>query len=171
MDDELFKQKLSEVAQWRMPSTVTGTKSGEAKRPRKRGRPSAEDLYQEEHEQVFLEMFNGINPTFPLQLVKVKCQSTICEDCGKLCENGINKEKKQYESNKIKHWRERCVTCGFCQNPYTGAFDLPSAKASMVWNSYLRETKGAYVSKGNLAKQAKNSQETITIHREISSDK
>ena len=45
------------------------------------------------------------------------------------------------------------------QDPYTGEFKLNAQKASIVWNSFLRETKGAYASKGNLIK------DTITIRK------
>lgn len=40
------------------------------------------------------------------------------------------------------------------QDPYTGEFKLNAQKASIVWNSFLRETKGAYASKGNIIKDA-----------------
>ena len=151
MDDELFKQKLSEVADWRIPKSLT-EKPKQSDKPRKRGRPSFESLYQEEHENAFLELHNGTNPTFPPELVRVKCSSTDCEDCGATCPRGRKKEKKLYEANKKRHWRERCVTCGMFQNPYTGVFDLPASNASMIWNNYVRDTKGTYNSKGNKKK-------------------
>ena len=46
------------------------------------------------------------------------------------------------------------------QDPYTGEFTLNSQKASVVWNSFLRESKGCYASKGNVAKGI----EIIRIH-------
>ena len=148
MDDKLFKQKLSEVADWRIPESLTD-KPKEPARPKKRGRPSLESLYQEEHENAFLELHNGTNPTYPPEILRVRCQPTDCADCGAHCPRGRKKEKKLYEANKKRHWRERCVTCGLWQNPFTGAFDLPTAKASAVWNSYVRDTKGIYNTKGN----------------------
>ena len=39
------------------------------------------------------------------------------------------------------------------QDPYTGEYTLNPQKASIVWNSFLRETKGCYASKGNLVKK------------------
>jgi hypothetical protein len=66
MDKELFKQKLSEVADWHIPK-LNETDIKESKRKgRGRGRPSVEDLYQQEHQEVFLDLFNGINPTHTL---------------------------------------------------------------------------------------------------------
>jgi hypothetical protein len=151
MDDELFKQKLSEVADWRIPQTLTSTATGEAKRGR--GRPSKEQLYQAQHEETFLDEFGGVNPTFPPQLLKVKCSAETCGDCGKVCEQGRRKENKLYDGNGKKHWRERCINCGMIKNPYTGEFDLSPAKSSQIWNNFLRDTKGVYNSKGNISKQ------------------
>jgi hypothetical protein len=144
MKDEEFKKKLSEVADWRIPQTITGTKDGDAKKPRKVGRPSAEDLYQEAMEREFLEATGGVNPTFPPQVIKVKNQSCICEDCGQFCENGRHKEKKIYDSNGKKHWRERCITCQRCVDPYTGQYSLNGTQASIKWNSYMKEVGRRY---------------------------
>lgn len=67
------------------------------------------------------------------------------------------------------------------QDPYTGKFDLNSQKASVVWHSFLRETKGTSQSKGNIAKglvnviidktapnvvTIENEHEIITFHRD-----
>lgn len=163
MDDKLFKQKLTEVAEWRIPKTVTGTVSGDAKAPRKRGRPSQEDLYQEAHEQVFLDMFNGENPTFPPQILKVKNSKQTCPDCGVECPFGHHKEIKKYISNNKVNWRERCCVCNRWKNPYTGQFDLTNSNASQTWNAFLRDSKGIYKSKGNIAKE---DQEIIRIYPE-----
>ena len=64
------------------------------------------------------------------------------------------------------------------QDPYTGEFKLNAQKASIVWNSFLRETKGAYASKGNLVKQIapatkviENECETITFYRDYKQEK
>ncbi len=153
MDDKLFKQLLSQVADWQIPKlTETDLKLSKQSK-RGRGRPTNEEQYQQAHEEIFLDLYNGINPTHPPQLLKLKNCSQICRDCGKECPNGHHKEKKLYEANKKRHWREKCVTCGLFQNPYTGKFDLPPGKSSVIWNSYVRDTKGVYNSKGNRAKE------------------
>ena len=150
MDNEEFKKKLSEVANWKIPETPRETSLNAKK---KRGRRSKEEIYQEEHENVFLEIFDGVNPTYPPLITELKLAAVDCGSCGKHCPKGRKTEKKIYEANKIRHWRERCVTCGMQQNPYTGEFDLDRQKASIVWNSFLRESKGVYQSKGNIAKE------------------
>lgn len=151
MDKELFKQKLSQVAEWQIPK-LTDTDIREArKRATGRGRPTNEALYEQQHLEQFLEQYGGVNPTAPAELVKVKCQPVDCEHCGKFCENGRQTEIKQYESNKKRHWREKCVTCNQFKNPWTGAFDLDPATACHKWNAFLRDTKGAYKTARNKA--------------------
>jgi hypothetical protein len=141
MNDEEFKQKLSEVAEWEIPK-LTPTDIREAKKSaRGKHKRTEEELYQIEHEELFLEIFNGINPTMQPQIIKVKCQACTCEDCGMHCENGRQKEKKLCETNRTRHWREKCVTCGKSKNPYTGKFDLDSGKVGIEWNQYLRDKK------------------------------
>ena len=154
MDDKLFKELLTQVADWRIPETITGTTSGDAKSPRGRGRPSAEESYQIQRERMFQEEFGGVNPTFPPQITKLKHQEKICEDCGQCCPEGRHIEKKRYTSAKKTSWRSRCVTCGLCQNPFTGQYDLSTAKASAVWADFLKDRKGAYKTPGNQAREA-----------------
>jgi len=133
MKDEEFKQRLAQVAEWAVPDVAS---SGHTKRI-KPGRKSKEELYQEEHEEVFLEMFNGKNPTVQPQLTKVLVQGCMCEDCGRFCENGRRTEKKLFQTNH-PHWRERCLTCGMNQNPNTGEWDLSNKAAAGVWALWLR---------------------------------
>ena len=135
MKDEEFKQRLAEVAEWAIPEVAS---SGHTKRI-KPGRKTKEEQYQEAHEEVFLEMFDGKNPTVQPVVTKVKVQGCMCDDCGRFCENGRKTEKKVYPTNR-KHWRERCLTCGMNQNPYTGKFDLTNHESSAVWANWLRKT-------------------------------
>ena len=46
------------------------------------------------------------------------------------------------------------MTCGLCQNPFTGQYDLSTAKASAVWADFLKDRKGAYKTPGNQAREA-----------------
>lgn len=144
MNDEEFKLKLSLVAEWRIPDTVTGTKDGIAKK--KRGRKSEEEKFQAAHEEIFNEIHGGKNPYFPPIIDKVKCIPVTCEDCGKHCENGRHKEKKQYETNH-RHWRERCVTCNLFKHPETGEYSVTVTEASNLWSKWLRKVNPRYVKK------------------------
>lgn len=137
MDDKEFRKKLSDVAEWIVPETLTATASGQAKKSR--GRKSNEELYQEAREQIFQEEFGGVNNSYPPKIIKVKCQSVVCE-CGKICENGHHMEQKFYDNSKVKGWKAKCKTCGMHKNPYTGEWDLTSGQASYVWANYSRGT-------------------------------
>jgi hypothetical protein len=160
MDDEEFRRRLSEVAEWKIPETPRETTLGAKK---KRGRKSKEEQYQDEHEEVFMELFEGVNPTYTPLLTKIKYAPTTCE-CGRVCSSGCEKEAKLCQTKDKTIWKWKCKTCGMTQDPYTGEYILNAQKASIVWNSFLRETKGCYASKGNLVKKIV-SEDTITIRK------
>jgi len=145
MTDDEFKQKLSEVAEWVIPATERETTPAAKKRA---GRKSAEQKYQEEHEEVFLNMFEGKNPTMPMMLTKLKIVAVDCEDCGQHCPDGRHTENKRFDTNR-PHWRKRCVTCKKNQNPWTGEYDLNSQQSASVWADYLRKTNPRYVKKAD----------------------
>jgi hypothetical protein len=166
MNNETFKQKLSQVADWQIPALPNSTVADINKQ---RGRKTAEEKYQEEHEEVFLDIYQGINPTHPLELTQVKCQGCACEDCGNFCANGRHLEKKLYITSGHKTWREKCITCNKSKNPFTGVFDLTPSEASNVWADYLRERKGLYSTKKN--KQIAEGNVVITKYPESSSIK
>jgi hypothetical protein len=151
MTDEEFKKRLSEVAEWEIPKLSESEIKIAKQKARGKGRPTKEQLYQEEHEEIFLEIFNGINPTYTPVVTKVKHCAVDCE-CGRRCETGCQQEAKGYVDQGKRYWRWKCKTCGMTKNPYTDKWDLDSQKASIVWNSFLRESKGVYQSKGNIIK-------------------
>lgn len=135
MNDEEYQKKLALVAKFTIPE-VNG--AGNAKTP-KRGRKSQEELYQEAHEEVFLDLFDGKNPTIQPVLTSVIIQACECEHCGKHCERGRHYEITKYLSSR-PHWRSRCLTCGMNQNPYTSEWDLTNKDASAHWANWLRKT-------------------------------
>jgi hypothetical protein len=135
MKDEEYKEKLAQVAEWAVPA-VAG--NGNTKRVKK-SRKTLEAQFQEAHEQEFLELHGGKNPTVHPVLTNVKVQGCMCEDCGRFCENGRKTEKKVYPTNR-PHWRERCVTCDMNKNPYSGLYDLTNKDASAYWSNWLRAT-------------------------------
>lgn len=134
MEDKEFRRRLSEVAEWKIPETLTATTTGEAKK--KRGRKSAEDEYMELRETMFRDEFGGVNLTYPPMLTKVKVVPSICGDCGVVCPEGQKKEIKFYIS-PVKHWKERCTTCDKVKNPETGKFDVESYLALSVYREHL----------------------------------
>jgi len=137
--DEL-KQKLSEVGEWRQPKiSISDVKRG-VQKARGRGRPSSEDLYQEQHEEVFADLFKGINPTQPPELVRMLIKPIDCEDCGRHCENGRQMEIKFYAavSNHVAHRRIRCLVCNQYKDPNTGEFTLPQGPACQVFLNWAK---------------------------------
>jgi hypothetical protein len=132
--DEIF-QKLTEVAEFRMPKLKPHDIKISKQRSRGKGRPSNEELYQEDHEEVFLDLFQGINPTMTPELVKVNIKPKDCEDCGVHLTVSREMEIKYYKAtNKhIAHRRERCLVCNKYRDPNTGLFTLPQGPACQVY--------------------------------------
>jgi hypothetical protein len=150
--DELF-QKLAEVAEFRMPKLTPSEIKISKQKSRGKGRPSLEDKYQEEHEEVFLDMFEGINPTHSPELVKVHIKPKDCEDCGVHLTVSREMEIKFYKAvaNHIPHWRHRCKTCNKYKDPNTGEFTLPQGPACQV---YLNWAKSQYSARNKAAKKS-----------------
>jgi hypothetical protein len=179
MDDEEFKRRLSEVAEWTIPETPRETSLNAKK---KRGRKSAEEKYQDEHQEVFMELFEGVNPTYAPLLTRVKRCAVTCDDCGEHCANGRTKEAKLQEKNGKAVWRQKCLTCKKYQNPFNGKFELTGPAASIKFNDFMRETKGVYKTQGNERRKEvmivdsektviENSQETIIFYHNSASMK
>ena len=140
MTKDEIRQKLAEVAEFKMPKLTKSDIKVSKQRSRGKGRPSNEELYQEEHEEVFLDMFEGINPTHSPELVKVHIQPVDCEDCGRHCENGRQTEIKFYKKavGHIAHRRDRCVTCNKYRDPNTGEYTLPQGPACQVYLNWAK---------------------------------
>jgi hypothetical protein len=140
MDKDLYKEKLSQVAEWQIPKLTDTDMKLAQKALRGRGRPTKEEQYQDEHQEIFLDLFNGINPTMAPELTRVKIQNTTCEDCGKTCEKGCRKEIKFYKATPghVAHRRVHCKNCGFYQNPETGVFDIKQGPACQIFLNWAK---------------------------------
>lgn len=135
MDNEEFKQRLSQVSEWIIPEIEV------KKAVRKQIKAAKKNIQKEDdndQEELFLDMFQGVNPTTPLAVIKLKIQPVDCEDCGKHCENGRRVEIKRYHTVE-SHWRKSCVTCKMGQDPFTGNWDVPIAKLSTIWADWWRQ--------------------------------
>jgi hypothetical protein len=140
MDDEVFKQKLSEVAEWSVPKLKEWQVEQAKQKARGKGRPTSEDQYQEEHNKIFLEIFNGVNPTYAPEITKIKIQAVTCGDCGQICEQGRRTEIKFCGPgrNEMPYRKERCVECNLYRDPVTGEFSLSVAKATYVFAQHAK---------------------------------
>ena len=176
MDDKEFKARLSAVADWRIPKTELETTKGAKKR---RGRKTNDEKYMELREEIFQQEFDGVNPTIPPMLTRLKKSACVCEDCGEYCPNGREKEAKLHQKNGKKVWRQKCLTCDKFHNPFTGKFELTGSAASIKFNDFMKETKGIYNTQGNqnrktvmTAKQTviEDDREKITFYHEKNTD-
>jgi hypothetical protein len=149
---EQLRQKLDEVAEFRMPKLTPSEIKISKQKARGKGRPTNEELYQDEHEEVFLDLFKGINPTHTPELVKVHIKPKDCEDCGVHLENGREMNLKFYQktSGHVAHWRKHCKNCNKYLDPNTGEFTLPQGPACQV---YLNWAKAEFNARNKQAKK------------------
>lgn len=152
MDKKIFEQIISQVAVLEIPK-LTPTDVREAKKSaRGRGRPTSEELYQNEHEQVFKEIFEGVNPTHTPELKQIKIKAVDCADCGKHCANGRREEIKYYYETPghIAHRRQRCLECNRYRDPDDGTYTLAQGPACQ---RYLNWAKKEFVARKKLNKE------------------
>jgi hypothetical protein len=132
--------KMSEVAEFKMPKLSPSEIKISKQKQRGKGRPSLEEQYQDEHEEVFLDLFQGINPTHAPELVRVHIKPVDCEDCGRHCESGRQMEIKFYAATAkhIAHRRTRCLVCNRYKDPNTGEFTLPQGPACQTFLNWAK---------------------------------
>lgn len=172
MEDQEFKRRLSEVADWHIP---TDADKPYAKPKRKKRNEQLMEMVGEDcNEEVAPD---GVNDTIAPVITRVKRAACVCDDCGKFCDNGREKEAKLHTKGNKKVWRQKCLTCKMFQNPFTGEFNLTGAAASIKFNDFMRETKGVYKTPGNEERKrvlvqanktvVETDSETITYYHEI----
>ncbi len=178
MQDELFKQKLSEVAEWHIPKTLSDTNSSVPKRRPKQSRkiepePETEpeqvtaeidpeqDQEQQEEQDLPESIPPDVNPTYAPQLLKTKCMNVTCEDCGKVCSEGRRLDLTLTKKRNGKGiWRKKCQSCNRFQNPYTGEYTLTGSSACVKWNDFLADK--PYVERGPYKKKIIVNTQTAT---------
>jgi hypothetical protein len=141
MDEKLFLQRLSEVAEWHRPKVA----ESDPRRPKK-GRRSAEEIEWEQNEQATVgeELTVGPNSTVPPIITRIKYPKESCSDCGKIVEGRC--VQIRYCTSNRPHIRENCLACGFHKDPRTGEFTMNPKASQTVWAAYTRGT-GKYKSK------------------------
>lgn len=134
MNDEEFKQRLSQVADWIVPECKI---EKALKKKKKRQAKANQKQYEEIQEEEIQDLVNGTNPTTPIEIIKIKIAAVNCTDCGRHCENGRKTETKKFNTHE-PHWRKTCVTCKMSQNPFTGEWDVPCSRSAIVWSDWWR---------------------------------
>jgi hypothetical protein len=152
MDKQLFEQLLSQVADWEMPKLKDWEVKEAKKSARGKNKRTEEELYQIEHEEIFKEIFGGVNPTMTPELKQLKVQALDCPDCGKHCPNGRKEEIKYYAETPghIAHRRQRCLECNKYRDPDDGTYTLPQGPAC---HKYLNWAKREFVIRKKLNKE------------------
>ena len=169
MDKKLFLEKLSEVADWEIPKVqldasqrVTLSKMRSLKTEQE-DQELEDDDDADNNDQELLESINWdttdpnydptYNPTFHPRITALK-RATTCEDCGKSCPNGRQKEKNVYTTEEgHKVWRERCKTCQMTKDPFTGQFCLNGFNVTLKYRRYAEMSKGTVIKRGRPPKR------------------
>ena len=138
MDKQLFEQLLSEVADWEIPKLKEWEIKEAKKSARGKHKRTEEELYQIEHEEMFKEIFGGVNPTVTPELKTIKVLAVDCADCGQHCPNGRKEEIKYYHATigHVAHQRRRCLECNRYRDPEYGTYTLsqgPAAQRFLNW--------------------------------------
>lgn len=130
MDDEEFKQKLSQVAVWRQPEIKLDGPQRRKLATLERRKTYSTSFDQEEELENY-RRFNGVQPTAAPELVELKFEPKPCEACDKTL------DKMRLLTIRIikgpgysPHVRELCNSCVKYKDPQTGQFNiaLPSAE-------------------------------------------
>jgi hypothetical protein len=105
MEDKLFRERLSELAELKLRKTYTTSEP--------------ERVFRQGHEH---ELSEQHNPTHLLEIKQIKHQERPCEYCDRVVVNQrITQTLNRWPQ---PHWRRSCSTCGLTQNPNTGQFEL-----------------------------------------------
>ena len=139
MQEKDFKEKLSEVADWKTAEIKLDSSTKRRLKQVSRKNLDPEELYEIEHELAFYEINGGVNPSYPPTLLEVKVCDTPCDDCGKICKGGRKMQHKKFFKEGGSIWRQKCVSCGMTQHPQTKEFNLDTYHANKVWSLYLNQ--------------------------------
>lgn len=158
MDEKLFLQKLSELAEWHRPQTgpqgFPSVKRGSERKQIEKPEPVTEaeldamsdEAVEEYYERLVRWRESQPNELVPPEIVKLKPPVNPCEDCGEQLSEHRRIECRKYDSHG-GHWRSRCVNCNRWQNPLTKEFDISQGASHQFFSSFHRPKKGAYASK------------------------
>lgn len=124
MDDQEFKQRLSQLCDWEYPDVGPIDKD------------LREDRTLEKDRREFLEQNGGVNPTLAPKIIKIHHEPKPCEDCGRICAKPRRLDHKLIHS-VAPHWRTFCNICKCNRHPVTGEFTLGNGQVNYVYQKYL----------------------------------
>lgn len=143
MKPDDFYERLSKIADYRVPPPVNPGQNNEERTAKRRLAQLKEtDDWQDDPDTVALveQLEDFVKPkknyTMPIELVKVKIQPRSCEDCGEtVTDRRLNIRIVQ---SPEPHWRRSCTHCRKTWNPETGLYDLSNAVVQAFFVSWLR---------------------------------
>ena len=125
MKQDEFERRLAEFAEvkaLRPPTT-----------PNRRETDEPEDIFRQ---GVEFQIDRKNNPTWALEVKKLKPQVRKCEYCGdEVIKQTFNKRIVQYPR---PFWKESCSSCRRVKNPITGKFDLTEYESVNFFTTYFR---------------------------------
>ena len=143
MKPEEFYERLSKLAQYRVPTPINPGQSNEERNAKRQlAKLKESDDWQDDPEVAALveELEDFIKPkknyTVPIEIVKLKIQPRSCEDCGlEVTDRKVNVRVLQ---SPKPHWRRSCTHCRRTWNPLTEKFDLNNAGVGNFFVAWLK---------------------------------
>lgn len=142
MDNEEFKQKLSEVANWHYSDRKETTQQATNRYYKERREQQRlqllesmremglddedheQDEEQDEEEQDEEEQDELPGPeNLPIQILSYKESFLTCNSCGKVCKTIPVVDIRPTKIDGVTVYKEKCQTCRKYKNPKTGKFD------------------------------------------------
>jgi hypothetical protein len=143
MDENLFRAKLTEVAEWDIPLVSSGGQDKSPKDRRRGPKPFEEKEWDlNEEESIGQPIKTGPNDTVPPRIIKIKHTPMPCDGCDQVVEGRVL--EMRLVAKPVTHWRERCNICKKMKNPFTNEFTIDGYNSSNVFKSYtssLEKTK------------------------------
>lgn len=158
MDEKLFLQKLSELAEWHRPQTgpqgFPSVRRGKEAHAIAKPPPVTEEELNQMSDEEVEDYYDQLvkwresqpNESVPPEILKLRAPTEPCEACGKELTEHRRVECKKYDSAG-GHWRTRCVNCNLYQNPMTKEFSISQGASHQFFIDFYRPKQGKYNSK------------------------
>lgn len=168
MDEKLFLQRLSEVAEWHRPKLgpngAASTNKRAKEQPEHPGPITEEQLDQmsdaeaeDYYERLMAWRATQPNESIGPEIKQLRIQAVDCPDCGRHCAEGRRMETKLCQTGQ-RHWRTRCDVCNLYKDPATGKFSIDPKMAHSYLMSYYRPKLGLNNSKHQKVNKEPNAQ-------------
>lgn len=131
MNNKEFEDKLSQVADWRVPKPTTSPTL-------RTDKDHVEQVIVENPstgEKTSKDLSMASNATLPIEITQIKPKP--CQHCERTVTDQVIKIKRHM--TPTPHWRQRCSACRLYMNPFTNKFELGEAETPRYWGRFLRD--------------------------------